>query len=78
LKLEQSLPCSFYHINSTKHFGVKPVWLDRAFHKLSNNIKFVEFGAVDLKPFEFEMDTSLYFTDLNKSNFKLLGSRGKI
>jgi hypothetical protein len=40
---------------------VKPVGLDRDFPKLSSNIKFVEFGALDLKTFEFELDTSLHF-----------------
>jgi hypothetical protein len=61
LNLKKSLPCSFYHINYTNHIGVKPVGLDRDFPKLSSNIKFVEFGALDLKTFEFELDTSLHF-----------------
>jgi hypothetical protein len=33
---------------------VNPVGLDRTFHELSKNIKFVKFGLVDLKLFDFE------------------------
>jgi hypothetical protein len=52
--MEKSLPCYLCHINSTQDFEVGPVGLDTAFPKLSNNIKFVEFGAVDLKLFKFK------------------------
>jgi IS1 family transposase len=48
------MSCLFCYINSIKNFNVTQVWLDQAFHKLSKNIKFVKFGSVDLKLFNFE------------------------
>jgi hypothetical protein len=53
LKAEKSLTCYFYHSNSTQAMRLKPVGLDGAFHGLSNNIKFVQNGSVDLKLFKF-------------------------
>ena len=71
--MQKSLTCSFCHINSSIDFKVRPVWLDQAFHKLSNNIKFAEFGEVDLKLFEFELDTSLYFDRIVLKQFQIGG-----
>ena len=61
LKLEKALPCYFCHINSTTNFGLRPVGLDRSFHKLSKNIKFIKFGSVDLKLFNFEKASASKF-----------------
>jgi hypothetical protein len=55
LNLEKALPCYFYHINSIILLGLRLVGLVRAFHKLSNNTKFIKFGPVDLLKFKFEV-----------------------
>ena len=49
LKTEKLLICYFWYIISTADIGLNPMWLVRSFHKLSNNIKFVEFGSLDLE-----------------------------
>ena len=58
-KAEKSLFCLFCHFNSTKDLGFYPVVFDRENSKLSKNIKFVEFGSVDLDLLNFEVDISI-------------------
>jgi hypothetical protein len=60
-KTEKSLSCYFCQINSTQDLEVGPVALDRSFPKLSNNIKFIKIGWVDLKLFNFKHCISLPF-----------------
>jgi hypothetical protein len=52
-KAEKSLSCLFYHFNSITDLGLNPVAFDRENSKLFKNIKFVEFGSVDLDLLNF-------------------------
>jgi hypothetical protein len=54
LKFEKLLICYFYYSKTITDIGLNPVGLDGAFHELSKNIKFVEFGSVDLDLLNFE------------------------
>jgi hypothetical protein len=40
---------------------MRPVPLFRQFHELSKYIKFAQFGLVEFKLFNFEVDTSIEF-----------------
>jgi hypothetical protein len=46
---------------STKQISVKPVWLDRAFQYISNNIKFAKFGQAKQILLNFENGASIEF-----------------
>jgi hypothetical protein len=58
-KAEKSLPCLFCHIYSTTDLGLNPVAFDRENSKLFKNIKFVEFGSVDLDLLNFKTSIRL-------------------
>jgi hypothetical protein len=57
---------------------VRPVGLDKEFHKLSGYIKFIQIGSVDLKLFNFEHSTSIGFElKLFKPNSNTWARAGK-
>jgi hypothetical protein len=62
------MSCYFYYSSSTSYFDLNTIGLDGAFHELSNYIKFVKFGLVDLKLFDFEKSIckEFEFKELNQ------------
>jgi hypothetical protein len=75
---KKALLCYFYHINSTNNFEVRPVGLDRAFHKLFKYIKFIKFGLVDLFLLNFESSSSIEFEFKRNKRIQILARAGKV
>ena len=76
-KAEKSLSCLFCYFNSTKDLGLNPVAFDRENSKLFKNIKFVEFGSVDLDLCNFEVGTSIQnWVQIFFNEFKLYRRAG--
>jgi hypothetical protein len=55
------------------NFDLGPVGLDRAFHKLSNNITFAKFGLVDFVLLNFEIGSSMHLNELKKKRIQTNG-----